>query len=240
MKKLSMLLAFSLLSLGVASASDIPCSITGTSFNNPIDISTVVTCTNAAGQTLLTFSNFEVLDPTNGAAGTVDILGQYLSNGIWSGSEYDTVANQVYLNMNPNLGPGANNQGQDTELVFEVTGGVTEVDMSVGGVNATVGETVCTVQPPTSGSNAFLCPTADQLGQLVVSSESPDQPVFQSLSGVTSPIWIQKDMNTGPGGQLSAELTQSFGPSIPEPVSMVLLGSGLLGLGLLRRRSRKS
>jgi PEP-CTERM motif-containing protein len=35
------------------------------------------------------------------------------------------------------------------------------------------------------------------------------------------------------------EFTQTFG-TIPEPISMVLLGSGLLGLGLLRRRSRKS
>jgi hypothetical protein len=38
-----------------------------------------------------------------------------------------------------------------------------------------------------------------------------------------------------------SELDQSFEvSSIPEPVSLVLLGSGLLGLGLLRRRVGKN
>jgi hypothetical protein len=38
-----------------------------------------------------------------------------------------------------------------------------------------------------------------------------------------------------------SELDQSFEiSSVPEPVSLVLLGSGLLGLGLLRRRARKN
>ena len=101
MKKLLVLLALSLLSLGVASASLIPCTISGagSGIDMPVISTTVITCGS------LTFSNFSVPNATGGAPGFIDIL---------AGSNYDSVTGATYLNFNPNLS-GAN---EDTQFLF--------------------------------------------------------------------------------------------------------------------------
>ena len=232
MNKVLALLAFSVLSLGVASASLLPCTISGANsgVDMPVISTTVITCGD------LVFSNFSVPNATGGAPGFIDIL---------AGSDYDSVTGVAYLNFNPNLsGPN-----EDTQFLFEVTGGVSQIDMSVGGSDATITERACANPIATSGPLAALCENSAgtesvaPLGQITVFSGEPDQPILSGLFTTTSPIYIFKDIESGSlaDSQLS-EFTQSFepGPSTPEPLSMVLLGSGLLGLGLLRRRSRKS
>jgi hypothetical protein len=227
MKKILGLLAFSLLSLGVASASSLPCTISGTAIGGAVGSSTSVTCGG------LTFNNFQVINPTGGAAGIVDIT--EISDSA-CGSE-------VCLTFNPNL-----QSNQDEALLFQVTGGINQIDMSVGGSGASITELACSAPVPTSGNGTGICPTGDLLGSITVdsgetASTTPpcDLPTCQTINP-TSPVYIFKNINVETGGL--SEFTQTFDPSsggtTPEPVSMVLLGSGLLGLGLLRRRTRKN
>lgn len=217
MKKTLMLMLLAVVFTGVSSAVTITCA-SGLSVNpgNP-----VINCGP------LIFDNFQVLNVSGGASGRFDI------NVV----TFDDVTGQVIINGNPNLG-----SNQHFDLFFRVRGGIDSIDLSVGGTNGTVTERACLNPIPTGGPLANLCTNAagtmsvPPLGQVTVHSGDVGQP-FVAPFVITTPVYIFKDIATGVGGGMST-MNQSF-HSVPEPVSMLLLGSGLLAFGIIRKRRRK-
>ena len=231
MNKFLTVMAFLVLSLSIASATPI-CTIANSPVVGLVN-TTSVTCDDG-----LIFDNFSILSTTGTPVGWpgVDITAAGGCNGT-----------EVCLDFNPSM--AAN---EDVTLLFEVWGGITSIDMSVGGRDATIDEKACANYNAANlalfgqCANAAGTSSVAPLSEITVASGDVGQPIIgiPPTFPSTNPVWIYKDIGTGAGisghrGELSA-FAESFQPNVPEPVSMVLLGSGLLGLGLLRRRSRKS
>ncbi len=166
------------------------------------------------------FSNF-VVSASAGFTGSTVGISSLLTN-VTSGE-----INLVFQIVNA---PATATTG-DVILTYQVTGGIQGVDLQfqatpgTGGGGVKITETVCTTAfvlgtcTGTTLANYFAIST----GGLAVNSAS---------FAPTGSVWIQKDIS-----YTNAAMSQfSNSHAIPEPMTLSLMGVGLLGLGLMRRR----
>ncbi len=178
----------------------------------------------------VTFSNFVLSGVTGGATGRLDILSVTVSS-----------TGNIVLSENPNLGAA-----QHENLWFTVSGSLSSVDLSVGGTAATVTERVCQNPIPMGGALNGLCTDASgttnmtPLANLTVHSGDLGQPVTVAVPRMTT-YYVYKDIATGTGGGLS-DMNESFhaASTVPEPASMLLLGSGLMLVSLGSKFARRA
>jgi hypothetical protein len=160
----------------------------------------------------LTFSNFTAVrfPPPPGSV--------YIGSSGVLGSE-------VYLTLQPGL-----SAGQDMWFYYTVTGTHYGVDLEHGGSNTSILERVCDGQGFDVANNCV----GTQLAFFPDNTGARE--VMSYAGGPVNVAMIYKDILVGDPGHMSS-FTQSF--AIPEPVTLSLIGAGLLALGLLRRRLKK-
>lgn len=125
------------------------------------------------------------------------------------------------LEISTNLSIAA---GQDIELEFSITPGISGITLSAGG-GGSVNEIVCSTAEPIGSGLVGSC-GGQTLGTGAVGGVIT-QDTFLVQPSPTGTDWVFKDISG------ASEISQQI---LPEPMTLTLMGAGLLGLGIFGRR----
>ena len=139
---------------------------------------------------------------------TFNITGQ---SGSWPDSSPQTIANLVF-NQGPNC----------TSCTLTPSG--------LLGFSLTVGSVTDTAYVGWAWSSVGCCDT--------LALTAPADMTFVQPDGEVDTVVFKPLAPLAPGNGATATGTLDASVQVPEPVSMVLLGTGMLGLGIVRRRRR--
>ena len=170
----------------------------------------------------LTFSNFNVSASAGFSAATVGLGPSSIAT--------PTNVNLIYqLSTTPGVGPG------DVLLSYGVTASpgtkLTGIDLTNDAITGPVviGEVACRVMFSTTGT----CAPADRLAMLVATTGQTMNALFASPVDFA---FLHKDIDVRAGGFISDFSNSHDISTVPEPATLLLLGSTLTGMGLAWRR----
>jgi hypothetical protein len=176
----------------------------------------------------LTFSNWSYTD-LNVPAANVSVVPQTVLGD--EGFQFQSAWNVNNTN-------GGGELREDSLISFTASGsGITNLELFFNGSVTGTGSASVTEQYCLNGT-LTNCPVP--LGQISVTNPPPgfsDQVFFAPVQSISVSKDILVDTGSGVGSAMISQVVNNF--SSPEPLSFVLLGSGLLGLGLLRKRIKR-
>jgi hypothetical protein len=120
--------------------------------------------------------------------------------------------------------------GEDVTIYFKTSPGITFVTLGTGPADNVV-EGICAGLPNESVGSEVCPGGATFLNTSVLSASNGS--TSSSNVNASSTDWFIKDDSGG------SQLTQSFNSTVPEPMTLSMMGVGLLGLGLIGRKLRK-